>query len=125
MNIGGTSGTLVPLVPVKQRADWPFCRFWFLGFWYGLMWFYLVNCFTWSGLGFLVAAGLCCLVCPYHSMNLFVTVPATGTALGPVLIFCCLVVFGYLLPLSNSFHAGRWTVVIVPGLITCLSLLGI
>jgi hypothetical protein len=32
MDIGGTSGTLVPLVPVKQRADWPFCILWFLGF---------------------------------------------------------------------------------------------
>jgi hypothetical protein len=37
----------------------------------------------------------------------------------------CLVVFCYLLPLSNSFHAGRWTVVIIPCLMTCLSLLGI
>jgi hypothetical protein len=32
MGISSTSGTLVPLVPVKQRADWPFGKYWFLGF---------------------------------------------------------------------------------------------
>jgi hypothetical protein len=80
--------------------------FWVLGFWYGLMWSYLVNCFTWSGLGFLVAAGLCCLVCLYHPMNLFVTVPVTGTALGPVLSFC--LPCGVLLPATFVEFFSCW-----------------
>jgi hypothetical protein len=31
MGISSTSGTLVPLVPVKQKADWPFCIY--TGYW--------------------------------------------------------------------------------------------
>jgi hypothetical protein len=69
---------------------WFLCRLWVLGsdFWYGLMLSYLVDLF------YLACAGISCccwFVLLYLSVSpyeLFVTVPVTGTTLGPVLSFC-------------------------------------
>jgi hypothetical protein len=63
LGISGTSGTLVPLVPVKQRADWPFGILWVMGFcWYChlctrwlLIWYHLSTLLPWPSCLFCIA----------------------------------------------------------------------
>jgi hypothetical protein len=119
-------------------AVYPFCLaygFWFLcclwvldsGFWV-LVWIDVVlPCWTvllglcWDFLLLLVDAAL--FIC----ITLWICLWLYQLLVQPWALCCpsaCLVVFCYLLPLSISFHAGRWTVVIIPCLLTRLSLLG-